>query len=91
MKRHPLDIIALLFGLAFGVTGAAFLVHELADQSFDPAWVAAIGFVALGAVALLATVARPRPRPVNDAEMPAEGAAPSMTASDTEPPTREYS
>lgn len=89
MKRHPLDIIALLFGLAFCVTGAAFLVNELADRSFDPAWVAAIGLVALGAVALLATVARPRR--VNDAETPAGGAGPSMTAAETEPPTREYS
>jgi hypothetical protein len=89
VNRHPLDLIALLFGLAFCVTGTAFLVNELTDRSFDPAWVAAIGLVALGAVALIATVTRPRR--VNDAEMPSEGAGPSMTAAETEPPTREYS
>ena len=61
MKRHPTDLVALLFGLAFCAVGGTFVAHELADRSFDPAWVAAIGLVTLGVVALIATVVRPHP------------------------------
>ena len=46
--HHATDIVALLFGLAFAIAGAGFLVHEATGRAVDPAWVAAIGFVALG-------------------------------------------
>ena len=58
MKRHSTDMLALLFGLAFGATGAAFLVHEATGNEFDPAWLSAIGFVVLGCIALTATLLR---------------------------------
>lgn len=58
MKRHSTDIVALLFGVAFCVTGAAFAVHETTGRAIDPAWVSAIGFVALGLIALAATLLR---------------------------------
>jgi hypothetical protein len=63
MKRHGIDLIALLFGLAFLGAGAAFLTHELSDRPIDVAWVSAIGFVVLGVVALASTVLR---RPHDD-------------------------
>ena len=58
MKRHTTDLVALLFGLAFAGAGATFLVHQLSDRQIDAAWVAAIGFVVLGVVALTATLLR---------------------------------
>ena len=56
--HHTTDIVALLFGLAFAITGAGFLVHEATGRAVDPAWVAAIGFVALGLIALVLTLFR---------------------------------
>ena len=56
--HHTTDIVALLFGLAFAITGAGFLVHEATGRAVDPAWVAAIGFVALGVIALVLTLFR---------------------------------
>jgi hypothetical protein len=66
MKRHSTDIVALLFGLAFCGAGAAFAVHETTDRAIDPAWVSAIGFVALGLIALAATLLRRPLTPDND-------------------------
>ena len=58
MKRHSTYMPALLFGLAFGVVGAAFLVNETTGSEADPAWVSAIGFMVLGSIALAATLLR---------------------------------
>jgi len=58
MKRHSTDMLALLFGLAFLGTGAAFLVNQTTGRDVDAAWVSAIGFVILGVVALTATLLR---------------------------------
>ena len=58
MKTHRTDLLALLFGLALLIAGAAFLPSELADKNIDGAWVAAIGFVLIGIVALVVTLAR---------------------------------
>jgi hypothetical protein len=63
VKRHRTDLIALLFGLAYLGAGTAFLTHQLSDRPIDVAWLSAIGFVALGMVALLATLVR---RPHDD-------------------------
>ena len=58
MKRHPTDLISLLFGLAFAITAAGVLAYELADADIDPAWVAAVSCIFLGIVALVTTVVR---------------------------------
>jgi hypothetical protein len=68
MKRHTTDLVALLFGLAFAGAGATFLVHQLSDRQIDAAWVAAIGFVVLGVVALAATLLRPSREQGDEAE-----------------------
>lgn len=58
MRRHSTDLVGLLFGIAFAVAGAAFLLHETTDAAVNPAWVSGLGLMFLGAVALVATLAR---------------------------------
>jgi hypothetical protein len=69
MRRHSTDLVGLLFGIAFAVAGTAFLLHETTDATVDPAWVSGLGLMFLGAVALLATLARGAGR--NHVEPPA--------------------
>ena len=67
MDRHPTDFVELIFGLAFLATGGGYLVHEISDRSFDPAWVAAIALVTIGCAFLAVTVLhRPRPDAVDE-------------------------
>lgn len=56
MKRHRLDLVNLLFGLALAMFAVAFIVGQAADVDVNPAWVVAGGFVTLGVVALAATL-----------------------------------
>ena len=58
MKKHPTDIIALLFGIIFAVTGASFIVYETTDSSVNPAWIAGGGLILAGVVALVMTLVR---------------------------------
>jgi hypothetical protein len=58
MKRHPIDVLALLFGLAFAISGAIVLVTQATSVDVSPQWGAAVGLIVLGVVALAATVAR---------------------------------
>jgi hypothetical protein len=57
MKRHSTDLVALLFGLAFITIAVGFAAVDLTDSDIAPAWFAAIALLALGAVALVATLA----------------------------------
>lgn len=68
MKHHRFQLVPLLFGLAFVMTGAAFLIHEATDSDIDPAWVSAGVFTVLGVVALAVTVLRPREESTPDAD-----------------------
>ena len=62
MQRHRTDLVALIFGFAFGMVGAGFLVNETTGREFDPAWAAANGLIALGLIALATTlIHRPDP------------------------------
>ena len=58
MKRHPIDVLALLFGLAFAIAGAIVLLTQATSVDVSPQWGAAVGLIVLGVVALAATVAR---------------------------------
>jgi hypothetical protein len=58
MHRHSTNLLALLFGIAFTIVGAGFLLREATDTAVDPAWVTGLGLMFLGAVALAATLAR---------------------------------
>ena len=58
MKPHRTDLLALLFGLAFVISGALVIVSQATSVSVDPHWGAALGLIVLGIVALTATLAR---------------------------------
>ncbi len=60
MRRHQTDLVSLLFGAAFAIAGAGFLVREITDAAIDPAWATGLGLMLLGAIALVATLARGR-------------------------------
>ena len=75
MHRHPTDFVELIFGLAFLATGGGYLVHEISDRSFDPAWVAAIALVTIGCAFLAVTVLH-RPRRAEVDEPSIEGPEP---------------
>lgn len=63
MKKHPTDMAALLFGLAFAIAGVAVIVSQTSDTAINGRWVAAMGLILLGLVALSGTLVRSRPEP----------------------------
>lgn len=58
MRRHSTDLVGLIFGAAFLIAGVGFLVRETTDTVVNPAWATGLGLMLLGAIALIATVAR---------------------------------
>lgn len=58
MQRHRTDLFALIFGFAFAMVGAGFLVNETTGRDFNAGWAAAIGLIALGLIALATTLVR---------------------------------
>jgi|tagenome__1003787_1003787.scaffolds.fasta_scaffold20983463_5 hypothetical protein len=58
MRRHSTDLVGLMFGSAFLIAGVGFLVRETTDTVVNFAWLAGVGLMLLGAIALVATVAR---------------------------------
>jgi hypothetical protein len=78
MKRHPVDLAALLFGLAFVITAGGVLVYELSDTDVDPAWMVAMSLIVLGVVALATTLFR---RPSSEHAL-----APTPVAATTDAP-----
>jgi uncharacterized membrane protein HdeD (DUF308 family) len=61
MTKHPTDLLALLFGLAFTIAGVIVVVTQATDVDVSPQWGAAVGLIVLGVVALVATVVRAAP------------------------------
>lgn len=59
MKRHPFDLVSLVFGLLFGVAAIAFLGGQTLDET-DPAllWIAPT--LVLGLAVLLVGIGRLR-------------------------------
>jgi hypothetical protein len=60
MKSHRIDLAALLLGLTFLMTGTGFIINETTGREFNPGAAAALGFIILGVVALVATLLRPK-------------------------------
>jgi hypothetical protein len=58
MRRHSTDLVGLMFGSAFLIAGVGFLVRETTDAVVNPAWMTGLGLMLLGAIALVATIAR---------------------------------
>ena len=71
MKTHRTDLLALLFGLALLIGGAAFLSNEVSGTTIDGAWIAAVSFVLLGVIALVVTLTRGRTPDDDFADEPA--------------------
>ena len=76
MRRHRIDLVALLFGAAFMIAGVGYLLRETTDAISNPTWATGLGMILLGAIALVATLARSR-----DDEEP----APASVAASSEP------
>jgi hypothetical protein len=70
VKPHRFDLVALLLGFAFAICGVIVLVHELSDRRINGGLIAAVGFVALGIVALVATLTQRAHRSAVEAEHP---------------------
>jgi hypothetical protein len=85
MHRHSNDLVGLLFGLAFAIAGASFLVRETTDANIDPAWATGLGLMLLGTVALVATLARATGRDQLDPAR-AESAEPAESVEAAESP-----
>jgi hypothetical protein len=68
MKRHRPDITALVFGVAFAITGALVLVTQATSIDVGPPWGLAVVAIAVGTVILLATLMRSRAEPVEATE-----------------------
>jgi len=82
MKKHPTDLVALLFGLAFAIAGGIVLVTQATDFDVSPQWGAAVGLIVLGAVALVATVARMGADPYAPAPLPVDEPAAPVSSED---------
>ncbi len=72
MKRHPLDIISLAFGLFFAAVGVTFLVSgdpwDLLFDSVSLGWI--LPFVVLaGGAAMLVSALRPNAKAVTDSPL----------------------
>ena len=72
LRHHRIDLVALLFGSAFAIAGVGYLLRETTDAISNPTWATGLGMILLGAIALVATLARTR----DDAD-PAPGSAAS--------------
>jgi hypothetical protein len=60
LRRHRIDLVALLFGSAFTIAGVGYLLRETTDAISNPTWATGLGMIFLGAIALVATLARSR-------------------------------
>jgi hypothetical protein len=79
MKQHPIDLFALLIGLAFAVTGAGVVIAQATDSAVSGRAAAAAGLILLGVVALAVTLLRNResPAPIDPAAADPAGVDPS--------------
>ncbi len=61
LKRHPVNLLALMSGLVFLVIGGGVLIHRIAVE-IDAVLVTALTLIAIGAISAATLIAR-RPRP----------------------------
>ncbi|RJK92641.1 hypothetical protein [Vallicoccus soli] len=58
MTRHPLDLVALLFGAAFLATAGVALADGVLGLEADADWVLPVLLLVVGAVGLLGSLSR---------------------------------
>ena len=61
LKRHPVNLLALMSGLVFLAIGGGVLIHRIAIE-IDAVLATALTLIAVGAISAAALIAR-RPRP----------------------------
>ena len=61
LKRHPVNLLALMSGLVFLVIGGGALIHRIAVE-IDAVLVTALTLIAIGAISAAVLIAR-RPHP----------------------------
>ena len=73
MKRHPVDVISLIFGLIFVGIAAWWLLARVSSIALPVGWVIAIALVVIGTIGLLAAIRPGRRDPDRtDPEQPPE-------------------
>lgn len=73
MKRHPVDVISLIFGLIFVGIAAWWLLARVSSIALPVGWVVAIALVVIGTIGLLAAIRPSRRDPDRtDPEQPTE-------------------
>jgi uncharacterized membrane protein HdeD (DUF308 family) len=70
VKRHPVDVISLIFGLIFVGIAAWWLLARVSSIALPVGWVIAIALVVIGTIGLLAAIRPTRRDP--DPEQPPE-------------------
>ena len=58
MKQHAVDLVALVFGVAFAIAGGVIILGQTTSVDVGPGWGIAIVAIAVGTLTLLGTVAR---------------------------------
>lgn len=56
MKKHPVDVVSLIFGLIFVGIAAWWLLARVSAVALPAGWVIAIALVVIGAIGLLAAI-----------------------------------
>ncbi len=73
MKRHPVDVISLIFGLIFVGIAAWWLLARVSSIALPVGWVVAIALVVIGTIGLLAAIRPTRRGPDKpDPEQPTD-------------------
>ena len=58
MKRHPIDLVSLVFGVTFVIGGGAFLVTDLDLVDLRAGWLAPLGVLFIGVLLFVASIKR---------------------------------
>jgi uncharacterized membrane protein HdeD (DUF308 family) len=66
VKRHPVDVISLIFGLIFVGIAAWWLLARVSSIALPVGWVVAIALVVIGTIGLLAAIRPARRAPDPD-------------------------
>jgi hypothetical protein len=68
MRRHRLDPLSLVAGLAFVALGAVSMVDAVGASVSQIRWIMAVMLIGFGAALMLPTRSRPKPSSTDDAE-----------------------
>jgi uncharacterized membrane protein HdeD (DUF308 family) len=72
MKRHPTDVISLIFGLIFVGIAGWWLVARVSSIALPVGWVVAIALVVIGTIGLVAAIRPGRRDPDPDQTDPTQ-------------------